>query len=252
MDRAPNSARHALGGGLREGMCELASKERVPLAASVHLGCPSLSVPPARHRRHQVADILGVETAKLDVVGACRELTEDGGGSRAQLVMTMEADQQHAGPGTEAGEEVQQLEGGGVRPLQVVEDDHDGTVVAAADQPPSHGIEEPQSCAPRILLGAGRLRTKRGDDAGQQPAIGLGNLDRIGSGSRSKLAEGLGPRPVPGCPGPSPADPEPDVHPGRPTCSLRHQRAFPDARLPTHQHQRGATGAGSVHGGRQQ
>ncbi len=129
-------------------------------------------------------DGVQLEPAELDVFGGGGQIGEAGAGEARQLIRSVAADEAHrSGPGR-PGDEVEQDQGRLVRPLQVVEHDHDRGDGGELIEPSTHRVEQQPPLARRSL--DRRPLAQGGDDRGEE----LGVL--AGEPARPRWTEGVG------------------------------------------------------------
>jgi hypothetical protein len=144
-DHAADGVRHlrprAAGG---QQVTQLPGEERMPAAAAVHLAGPGVVGRVPGDGPHQQVDLGCGQARQLDQLGTRHQVGQPGGDLGARLVRPVGAHHQQRARTGRLGEEAQQLHGGGIGPLQVVEDHHHRAVGDGAGQQPGDGVEHPQ------------------------------------------------------------------------------------------------------------
>ena len=193
-DHLPYGHRHLVGRtAVGEQPAQFAGEERVPAAALVHHPCPPVGCGRAGGGSHQLGDLTGRQALQGHQLGAAGQDGERRGDVGAGLVRPVGTHQQQP-PGTgPATEETQQVEGGGVAPLQVVEHDHDGRMAGGLGEQPPDCVEQQQPT--RVIRRS--LRAPRHHPEVRQhrrPYLGRDGVPQLGA-RVDQLAQRLGPRP---------------------------------------------------------
>ena len=202
----------------------------------------------AEDRRGELADLVEVEAAELQVPDGPHPLPADHEGTErmppVQLVgpVRHEERDRHA---AECLDEVRgEVEGGAVGPVQVLEDDEQRLIGSEALEQAQHRLEQLRALLRRALDGL----AEGGHQSRQQPAGRSEDRgERLGRGGAGEIAERLDERRErQALRTELHAVPRQHPHPGRrrESCRLVHEPGLPDSRLARQEHQAGLGGAG--------
>jgi hypothetical protein len=187
-------------GAVRAGGQQLLGEEGVALGAGQDVADQPRRGPVAEDPGDQVGQLAPGQAGQLDLLGPAGPLQLGQEGPQrvaaVQLVGAVGEDQGHAGP--EVAHQVsEQVAGGPVGPVQVLDHQQDGTAGGQAVEDPEEQLEQPPWGRARRRPRGGRRRDQLGDQAGEldagaaEHAVQLGRVEVGG-----QLPERLGQRRV--------------------------------------------------------